>query len=151
MSRKNMPAKKDILRYWSSPTPEFEEFEIEINPSNPDCFACGDYLQVQRCHISPVNKGGSNDVSNIHLLCNKCHAESEDMTGDAYWKWLQYMNHEKFETSIKWVLLRLQGTPDYWAERIMEISDDRDLQAKYGLATDELQKFAFDLSEQTMT
>jgi hypothetical protein len=60
------------------------------------CFACGDH-EVQRCHIFPLTKGGTNTVENLHLLCPSCHVESELLVGDLYWRWLKYQFDTEWE------------------------------------------------------
>ena len=60
------------------------------------CFACGDH-DVERCHIFPRSKGGTNNEENLHLLCGKCHVESEMLEGNLYWRWLKF----KFENEWK--------------------------------------------------
>ena len=37
------------------------------------CQCCGGYQYLEYDHISPYSCGGSNDVSNIQLLCRKCN------------------------------------------------------------------------------
>ena len=37
------------------------------------CQCCGNYNDLEYDHISPYSCGGSNDVSNIQLLCRKCN------------------------------------------------------------------------------
>ena len=37
------------------------------------CLCCGGYEYLEYDHISPYSCGGSNDVSNIQLLCRKCN------------------------------------------------------------------------------
>jgi hypothetical protein len=44
-------------------------------------------LRTERCHIVPKHQGGTDDVSNLHLLCAACHVESENLTGSVYWAW----------------------------------------------------------------
>ena len=59
------------------------------------CFACGcpDSVMggLQRTHIKSRTQGGKDEPSNLHLLCTKCHVESEYLSGRAYWNWLRYV------------------------------------------------------------
>lgn len=41
---------------------------------------------LERCHIVPDSRGGSNDVSNFLLLCKECHKEAPDCTNPAFMK-----------------------------------------------------------------
>tara|TARA_B100000131_G_scaffold278395_1_gene282864 strand:- start:10491 stop:10946 length:456 start_codon:yes stop_codon:yes gene_type:complete len=76
------------------------EFFIERARKDEDdiCFAC-DHVngEAHRAHIQPLSHGGSNDCSNLHVLCHQCHKESEYIEGDAYWDWIAdkrfYHNH----------------------------------------------------------
>jgi hypothetical protein len=59
-----------------------------------ECFACGD-RGVQRAHIIPRCYGGSDDIDNIHLLCARCHAESEGHR--SYWTWLHWKRKNEWK------------------------------------------------------
>lgn len=37
------------------------------------CLACGSTENLRRDHVIPVTKGGTNDISNIQLLCDPCN------------------------------------------------------------------------------
>lgn len=41
---------------------------------------------LERCHIVPDSRGGSNDVSNLLLLCKECHKEAPDSINPAFMK-----------------------------------------------------------------
>lgn len=56
---------------------------------NDYCFACGMYDGgTDRAHILARCEGGTDDVENLHLLCNTCHKDSEIISGDRYTEWL---------------------------------------------------------------
>jgi len=97
--RKDMPDRIKIYKYWS----DFlvtQYLKYWLMPNNKTyleygvhseniCFACGgiDYF-IHRAHIVPICKGGSNEVTNLHLLCRECHLESEIYdTEQTYYKW----------------------------------------------------------------
>lgn len=70
---------------------------VVVDWGEPECWACGRYAanleqmdsknigdiwnnsQLQRCHIVARQFNGSDDVSNLFLLCPKCHRESPDL------------------------------------------------------------------------
>lgn len=53
-----------------------------------ECFACCRAMPVlERAHIIPRRHGGKANWANIHILCDRCHTESEDLTGTEYWDW----------------------------------------------------------------
>ena len=63
------------------------------------CFACGPFAGsakrvCQRSHILAVCDGGTDDVDNLHMLCDKCHSMSEFLSGNEYWQWLDDMNEQ---------------------------------------------------------
>lgn len=57
------------------------------------CFCCGRAGPLDRAHISALTHGGSNHVSNIHMLCRPCHTESEPYQGETYWRWFLTKPH----------------------------------------------------------
>ena len=75
MNRSAMPTKKQINIHHGRVA------------NDSDCMACGVSTTLERCHITARHKGGSDDPSNIHLLCRSCHSESESWQGDAYNAW----------------------------------------------------------------
>ena len=99
MSRKrNMPSKIKIFNYWSG--------KLKNALSDNTCFKCGIYSNdnkiniVDRAHILSVFDGGTNNLDNLHLLCKKCHTESEPYSGIEYDLWLSSENNEQFFKSL---------------------------------------------------
>jgi hypothetical protein len=99
--RKSPADKESILRHWYC-SPEFC-----IDLGEPLCWACRDTFRgrhfvvaanptwqhyvrawtrapLQRCHIIPRSMGGSNDASNLVLMCATCHDFAPDTTDPAY-------------------------------------------------------------------
>ena len=93
-----MPSRKDIFYFW--------ENKIKNACDENTCFKCNlkpfidDSIVVERCHIIPVCEGGSDDLENIHLLCNSCHKESEVYSGKKYDLWLNSKNKEQFVKAL---------------------------------------------------
>lgn len=97
-----MPTWNKIKEFWSN-TSLFQLKGVkDINKNF--CFAClADYgeMKLERAHIHALCTGGSNEISNLHLLCSVCHKDSEflggssggyeklyvDKTQELYWKW----------------------------------------------------------------
>lgn len=103
MKRISKPSIKKIHDYWKSGDGQkmLISYGIEILDQRKldgekvfACFACG-RSEVERCHIVASVNGGPNDESNLHLLCPRCHVESETIQGEHYWRWLKYQfeNH----------------------------------------------------------
>ena len=109
ISRK-MPTKKSIYEYWHCGEGrrqlllhgiELENQHDIFGKTKFDCFACGDILKIQRCHILAKTLGGLDDASNLHLLCSKCHVESEFITVERYWVWLKHMLSEQWQEATE--------------------------------------------------
>lgn len=65
------------------------ELHLTDRPQKGLCFACGWHRRLERCHINAKVTGGSDEVSNLHLLCGWCHRLSEGLEGEGYWEWLR--------------------------------------------------------------
>ena len=54
---------------------------------------CWERAPVQRCHIVPRSLGGSDEVSNLVLMCKVCHDLSPDVTDPAmFFAWTKRQN-----------------------------------------------------------
>ncbi|MCD2099630.1 HNH endonuclease signature motif containing protein [Rhodococcus qingshengii] len=97
--RDAMPDPYLVAEYWFEHQSDDSTFVLDLG--SPACMACGwtPYLtaiedtavtararwsetnsKLQRCHIVPHALGGSEDVSNLVMLCKKCHGESPDVS-----------------------------------------------------------------------
>jgi hypothetical protein len=85
-SRSDMPNTRHIYNYWKKRLREKYNRDIYTDFT---CFACLREGYVQRCHIKPLHLKGSNNASNLHLLCPNCHVESEGYLGEIYWTWFE--------------------------------------------------------------
>lgn len=88
-----LPSKIQIFRYWKD---RLQDFGIFIDWGEPSCWACGfhygikydvkakdtswkkildgwERIPLQRCHIIPRSLGGSDERSNLFLMCRECH------------------------------------------------------------------------------
>ena len=99
-THKNMPSRERVTRYWVNNHRSHPESlpwwgrgsycEDQIPEDCKWCFACKrSYPSVDRAHILPLTDGGDNECGNLHLLCHTCHKESEHLTGDKYWRWIE--------------------------------------------------------------
>ena len=106
-----IPSKGEILVYWKD---WLIEYGFDIN--EPTCWACGTWWDdkydikkvyasmeeikehwnrapLQRCHIIPKSLGGSDDVSNLFLMCSECHDLAPDTTSrEMFFKWVNTQN-----------------------------------------------------------
>lgn len=90
----------EIVKYWSSQHKRlFEIYESSfiLDYCEPSCFACGQFWNgsydvkderlaskawlsapLEKAHLKPKAKGGSNEPPNLVLLCADCHKKSPD-------------------------------------------------------------------------
>lgn len=131
--RNGMPSKSEIANFWTNTTEGMErikhivkEYQIDseifysIELEGAHCWACQKNfinskgklksynhkdLGLQRCHIIPLDSGGSNKASNLFLLCGDCHKESPDTLDEYYFfQWLDnkeshYVTYQKKSTA----------------------------------------------------
>tara|TARA_R100001443_G_scaffold668_3_gene2656 strand:+ start:61 stop:576 length:516 start_codon:yes stop_codon:yes gene_type:complete len=83
------PNKKRVRAYWRE-REESKYFAKGWDDTEKTCFACGnDGHTITAAHVHPNRDREDNDRdSNIHLLCELCHKESEPLRDKAYWHWL---------------------------------------------------------------
>ena len=95
--KRKMPSKGAIADYWM----KWETDNKQIPPwgdwdwGEPACMACTRWLEgwdnpktitgkwnstkgLERCHVIPRYLGGTDDVSNLVLMCPKCHQSQPD-------------------------------------------------------------------------
>lgn len=101
-----------IYKFWAKTLIELgktQSYDLDLNKREandlevvkriqPFCFACGLHGELHRAHILARQEGGSDTVENLHLLCPKCHIESEYMKGELYWHWLKTKDMNKAYT-----------------------------------------------------
>ncbi len=98
--RRDRPACKRlrIIRHWEPFLVHWgktDPGELELHHSDPTtgiCFACGFERELHMAHIKPRCRGGSDEVSNLHLLCPPCHQASEYLEGEEYFEWVRGMS-----------------------------------------------------------
>ena len=100
--RNSMPSKEKIWDYW-----RLRYFKGKLNgdkwsyvfeDDEKVCFACCCYGSLERCHIVSHSEGGSEDVSNLHLLCSGCHQKTE-----AFGKELPELYYAILEHKTLWI------------------------------------------------
>jgi hypothetical protein len=106
-SRKKQPKAGEVVEYWAV-TDLWERKGLESPDDLRDeglCFACLRYgIDVTRAHIVPrgIIENGSDDASNIHMLCATCHRDSEALrTPEEYWPWL--IGRSQFDHAISFM------------------------------------------------
>lgn len=89
-TRPKLPPEKVIRSYWVDSVWEVKGFDSpEEFLEEGLCFACGMYDggTLERAHIYPRSIGAPNDASNLHMLCHRCHKNSEYKYGFDYFDW----------------------------------------------------------------
>lgn len=64
-----------IYDYFLSYPPDWDERKLKLIISNGNfCSKCGATSHLHVHHIKPLSKGGTNELSNLMLLCERCHS-----------------------------------------------------------------------------
>lgn len=147
------PSKAQIFGHWKN---HFQEMGVFIDWGEPSCWACGfhygtkydikspdpswneildgwERIPLQRCHIVPRSLGGTNELSNLFLMCRECHDTAPNTAlSEIFFEWVRAQStHGRETTKIddalrsfgvdteqKRELLHLIDTPDFrkWVE-----------------------------------
>ncbi|PHM10742.1 HNH endonuclease [Nostoc sp. 'Peltigera malacea cyanobiont' DB3992] len=82
-------SQEDIVSYWETHEDE-SGLAIDWSDAHKRCWRCGYQSRLQRCHIVPHSRGGSETPSNLVLLCRRCHREAPNVTDPRFmWIWLR--------------------------------------------------------------
>lgn len=95
------PSRTLIAKRWAHILTKLYEHDASHITKNLQCFACGRTGVLDRAHIIPKHKGGSDNLSNLHLLCRSCHAESDFFHGRRYWRWFRFQIRTAFTRRIQ--------------------------------------------------
>lgn len=81
--------KEDIVAYW-----EIRKYEGDLGVDWCDaaerCWRCGCESRLQKCHIVPNSLNGSDQPSNLILLCARCHKEAPNSKNENFmWDWIK--------------------------------------------------------------
>lgn len=109
---RKMPTTRAIFRHWAETMVKIEKFdsyyEMAEDGGETICWACGmsKTYTLERAHILPRVYGGTDDVSNLHMLCGLCHKMSEDLYGKEYWDW--FVNPNQSPVTYRYLLGRYE-------------------------------------------
>ena len=98
-------------------------FENIIESDGRCCYACGrETSSLHRCHITPHALGGSQDHSNIFLLCGRCHQDNPDTAFPELF--FNYIKNKKFwldEIAVEFskVFTRLLSSDEELGEKVV--------------------------------
>jgi len=99
MKRTAIKAKnEEIIEYWSRIIDE-ADIAVDWCDASIRCWRCArERKTLERCHIVPASLGGSEDVSNLILLCKECHQESPDVMESKFiWDWIKNTKAEFYD------------------------------------------------------
>ncbi|MCM3749266.1 HNH endonuclease [Paenibacillus pasadenensis] len=103
-----MASKQQIVDYWFSIVDECD-LSVDASEAHERCWRCGYKQSLERCHIIPSSLGGEDTVSNLVLLCRRCHLENPNIANkDIMWDWLRA--HKATFYNTFWVK---QGMKEY--------------------------------------
>lgn len=107
--RNKLPSREKIAEFWQPRVEEFGIYHIHQDdlPHN-ECWACGNAMRIERCHIEAYMDGGSNDASNLVLLCENCHTHSETLSIPTFWAWIRNMREKRWKPPVLHSLDRLE-------------------------------------------
>jgi len=117
-----MPSKAKIFEHWMDWLDK-----KGLDWGEPSCWACGRHWEdeydikdpkvsrekiisnwnrvpLQRCHIIAKQLGGSDDVSNLFLMCKQCHDKAPNtLSRESFFQWVEQQDHSRdlFETYLK--------------------------------------------------
>lgn len=97
-----MPNKSRLCDYWKSDERLFGRMTRDF------CWLCGRPGPLTRCHIQPWHRGGSNDAGNIHLLCEGCHVDTENLEGGEYWQMFELVDYDPIGQACRLLYTRHQ-------------------------------------------
>src|SRR5439155_25914855 len=81
--------KLNIIEYWKNKIDECE-LNFDWSDAHEVCWACGDNVETEKCHIIPHCFDGDEIPENMILLCNQCHKENPNaISYDSYIQWLK--------------------------------------------------------------
>ena len=107
-----IPKKSEIFLHWKQWL-----HDNGFDWGEPSCWACGKWWvtkyditnphvsdeelaknydrvkPLQRCHIVPRSLGGSDDVSNLFLMCKECHDLAPNtLSKDVFFQWVEHQS-----------------------------------------------------------
>jgi hypothetical protein len=65
-----------VYDYFLTYPPDWDKRRKDVyERDGRQCGKCGSLNRLHLHHIKPLSKGGSNEISNLKLLCEKCHSK----------------------------------------------------------------------------
>jgi hypothetical protein len=153
-----LPSKAQIFDHWKD---RFRAIGIFIDWGEPSCWACGfhygtkydikrsaaswskiyagwDKIPLQRCHIVPRPLGGTDDASNLFLMCRECHDLAPNTSiPDIFFDWVRSQSFHRRESDKIQEALRAFGVNQTQQEKLAHVIESAEfrvwLRGKLGL------------------
>ncbi|MGT2757313.1 HNH endonuclease [Streptococcus ovuberis] len=98
----------EIADYWTNKVCE-SELSVDWSEARERCWRCARKTKLERCHIIPHSRGGTDRPSNFVLLCKRCHLENPNVVDpEIMWDWLKAYKVSLYDTF--WIV---QGLEEY--------------------------------------
>jgi hypothetical protein len=125
--------REEIVDYWSRNQEECG-LSVDWAEAGELCWRCAQGRKLQRCHIVPRALGGSEEPSNLVLLCAQCHAEAPNVADPEFmWKWLRA--HAASSYGTYWYQRGLQEYEFIFGKKpFAEVSNASSVAAKFHTA-----------------
>jgi HNH endonuclease len=128
--RGDMPSRSKIKEYWFplhfSSFGETRTGDDEL--VDDECWACGNSIYIERCHIHSLSEGGTNNADNLVLLCRGCHHESELLSPDFFWNWIRGKRKTDWMSQIERAQKKIElvfGGTDNLVKRINDVGAEK--------------------------
>ena len=139
-TKRTYPSAKAIRTFWADWLASAESSDGdpkficagEVFTEGDVCFACGTERPLERAHILARCEGGSDEVSNFHLLCGFCHRQSEFKHGADYLEWFRTKKNPLAEMLTAIEQLKREVTSEVCNDLVIEgLVSVEDLQRVY--------------------
>ncbi len=148
-----LPSKAQIFDYWKD---RFREIGIFIDWGEPSCWACRfhygtkydikrsdaswsgiyagwDRIPLQRCHIVPRSLGGTDDPSNLFLMCRECHDLAPNTAiPDIFFNWVRSQSPHRRESDKIQEALRAFGVDQVQQKKLTRIIESAEFKEWLG-------------------
>ena len=100
--KKRRPAIKttveEIIDYWEQREDE-TDLSVDWSDAHEICWRCGCERKLQKCHIIPHSLGGTDEPSNLVLLCERCHIDAPNINSKTFmWDWIRSNSTTFYDT-----------------------------------------------------
>lgn len=145
-----LPSKAQIFDYWKD---RLRDIGVFIDWGEPSCWACGfhygtkydikrsnadwdeiflgwDRMPLQRCHIVPRSLGGTDDPSNLFLMCRECHDLAPNTAiADIFFQWVRSQSFYKRDSAKIEEAFRSFGVGQADKEKLLQILESAKFKA----------------------